>query len=188
MTRAVTTSRAISRLVGDAVAQQADAVDLHLDDIAGLHPQRRGALGADAARGAGDDDVAGLEPREGRAVFDLSGNIEDHLADGRLLHHLAVQAGLQPQRSEITGFVGRDHPGTERAGLRKILAGGELVGVALIITHAALIVAGIARDVAPGFRARDVTAAFADDQGEFALEIEIGRDTRADDISEMTGL
>jgi hypothetical protein len=32
-----------SGFVGDAIAQNAKAIDFHLDDIAGLQPQRRGS-------------------------------------------------------------------------------------------------------------------------------------------------
>src|ERR1700679_3007292 len=95
------------RLVGDAVAQQPDPVDLDLDHIARFHPQRRGAAGADATRRSRHDHVARFEPREGRAVFDLARDIENHLADGRVLNDLAVDAGLQPQGTEIAGLIGR---------------------------------------------------------------------------------
>ena len=50
----------------DEVAQRADLDDLGLHDVAGLHEFRRVAGDADAGRGAGGDDVAGLE-REPRA-------------------------------------------------------------------------------------------------------------------------
>src|SRR5580692_253302 len=142
-------ARGTLRLVSDAVTQKSDPVDLDLDHIASLHPQRRGAAGADAARGARDDHVARLEPCKLRAIFDLARNIEDHLVDGRILHHHAVEAGLQPQRTEIAGLVRGDHPRTESAGIRKILAGRVLMGVALIVTDAAFVVAGISGDMAP---------------------------------------
>src|SRR4029077_5750364 len=176
------------RLVGDAVAQKPDPVDLDLDDISRLHPKRRRAPGPDAAGRAGHDHVARLQPRERRAVFDLARNIEDHLADGCVLNHLAVEAGLQPQWCEIACFVRCHHPGPESAGLRKILAGRELMRVPLKIAKAALVVTGVSCDVVPGILAGDVAAWLADDDGEFALEIEIFRDTRPDDVAKMPGL
>src|SRR5579859_2312739 len=150
--RQVTRSRAARRrllLVCDGVAQQPDAVDLDLDDVARLHPQRRGSAGADAARRARHDDVARLEPREFRAILDLARDIENHLADGRVLHDLAVETGLQPQRAEIAGLVRRHQPRTECAGIRKILARRELMRVALVVADAALVVTGVTRDMAP---------------------------------------
>ena len=55
-----------------------------------LHPQRRFAEGADAAGGAGDDDVARLQHGEGGAVFDQRGHCEDQIVDaGFLLADLA---------------------------------------------------------------------------------------------------
>src|SRR4029077_12411087 len=113
---------------------------------------------------------------------------EDHLADGRVLNHLTVEAGLEPQRAESAGLVRRHHPGAERAGPGKILAGRELVGVALIVADAALIVTSVSGDVVPRRGARDIAAGLADDDGELALEIEILRHARADDVGEMPGL
>src|SRR5581483_5522072 len=156
-----------------------------LDHIARLHPQRRGAAGADAAWRAGDDHVARLEPREGRAVFDLARDIENHLADEGILNHLAVEPGLQPERSELAGLVGGDHPWAKGASIRKVLARRELVGVALIIAHAALVVTGISCDMAPRILTRDVTASLADDDREFALVVEVGRHFRPDDVGKM---
>jgi hypothetical protein len=110
------------------------------------------------------------------------------MADGCVLNHLAVEAGLQPQWCEIACFVRCHHPGPESAGLRKILAGRELMRVPLKIANAALVVTGVSCDVVPGILAGDVAAWLADDDGEFALEIEIFRDTRPDDVAKMPGL
>src|SRR5690606_41501153 len=59
----------VRRLIDDGIRERADAADLDLDDVSGLHPERRVAGGADAARRTGRDHVARLEPRERRAVL-----------------------------------------------------------------------------------------------------------------------
>src|SRR6478736_2152 len=78
--------------IGDPVLEDADLVDLDLHPVAGLHPDRRGAARADAARRAGDQHVAGLELGPRRDVLDDLGDLEDHLLGGGVLHALAVQA------------------------------------------------------------------------------------------------
>ena len=45
----------------DCIPQRAEPVDLHLDDVARLEPDRRLAGHADARRRAGEDQVARLE-------------------------------------------------------------------------------------------------------------------------------
>ena len=60
--------------------------DLDLDRVAGLHPDRRLAPRADAARRARHDDVAGLELRPRRAVLDELRHVEAQLADALVLH------------------------------------------------------------------------------------------------------
>jgi hypothetical protein len=60
-----------SGFVCDDIPEHAEAFDLDLDDVAGLHPKWRLAPRTDATRRSADDDVAGLEPRKGGAIFDL---------------------------------------------------------------------------------------------------------------------
>ena len=52
------------------IAQQPHARDLDLDRVAGVHEDGRIARGADAARRARRDDVAGAQLGEGRAIGD----------------------------------------------------------------------------------------------------------------------
>src|SRR5688572_30774504 len=79
-------------IIGDGVLEDADLVDLDLNVVAGLHPDRRGAPRADSARRAGDDHVARHERGPGRDVLDDLRDLEDHLLGGCVLHALAVQA------------------------------------------------------------------------------------------------
>src|SRR5690242_3640295 len=176
------------RLVDDRIAQDGELLDLDLDDIAGLHPERWSALGAHAAGRAADDDVTGLEPGESRAIFDLPRDIEDHVLDLRFLHDLPVEAGDELELGELAELVRRHLPRAERAGVGKILAWRELVSVALEVADAAVVVAGVAGNKAHRLAAGDVAAALADDDRELALEIEIGRDARPDDGLQMPGL
>src|SRR5260221_7235454 len=78
--------------VRNRVFQYADLVDLDLHLVAGLHPDRRRAPRADAAGSAGDQHVAGLKRRPGRAVLDDLRDLEDHLLGSGVLHPLAVEA------------------------------------------------------------------------------------------------
>ena len=76
--------------------------------LAGLEPEGGLAAGADAAGCSGDDDVAGLESGEGGAVFDLGGDIEDHLVEQGVLDDRAVQAGLETLGTDGAHLVGGD--------------------------------------------------------------------------------
>src|SRR5690606_39102148 len=107
--------RSVRRLIDDGIAQRAYAVDLHLDDVSGLHPQWGISSGPDAARRSGDDHVAGLEPGEGRAVRDERGHVEAELADAFPLHDVAVQPGLEPEPRGVGLLVRGDEPRPERA-------------------------------------------------------------------------
>lgn len=75
----------VSIFVGHSVPEDAEPAHLDLDDVAGPQPERWIALRLDPACRPGYDDTVRLESGEGRAVFDLARNIEDHLGDRRLL-------------------------------------------------------------------------------------------------------
>src|SRR3954463_6990140 len=167
--------------VGDRVLEDADLVDLDFDLVAGLHPQRRIAARADAAGRAGDQHVAGLQRRPCRDVLDDLGDLENHLLGGRVLHALAVQAARELELAARRNFIGRHHPRAEGAGLREVLAGGPLHGVALPVAHRALVVAAVAGDVIPRVLLRDAPAGLADDHRDLRFEVEVLRLTRADD-------
>jgi hypothetical protein len=82
-------------LVHHAVAQCADAGNLDLHGIAGLHPQRRLANEADAFRGAGGNDVAEVERQQHREIGDDGGYVEDQVVGQGALDFRAVKAGAQ---------------------------------------------------------------------------------------------
>src|SRR5271154_3302994 len=89
---------AMSNLVRDRVDQGAEASDLHLAGVAGLHPELRLAPPADAGRGARQHDVAGLEGEGLAEEGDTGGDVEDQLASVAVLDDFTVEPGrdLQP--------------------------------------------------------------------------------------------
>ena len=164
------TALATSSLTG--LRRSSDAGNLDLDHVAFLHPQRRRAISADPAGGAGDDDVAGRKLGEGRAIGDQRGHVEHQIGNRRGLHLDAVQTRGDGLLADVRDLVRRHHPGPEAAGRHEILAGGELRGVPLPVANAAVIIAGIAGDVAQRRLARNAAAGLADDHGHLAFIIE----------------
>src|ERR1700759_5327793 len=86
---------ASARFFRNRVPQRADAGDFHFYTIAGLHPYRRLAVGADAAGGSGDDDVARLQHGEGRTIGDQRRNAEHQIVQCGRLHDLAIEPADQ---------------------------------------------------------------------------------------------
>ena len=114
-----------------------------------------------------------FERVERRTVFNQSRNIEDHLPQRGLLHDLSIQPGHDRARSQIGEFFRRNHPGTEAARPGKVLSRRELVRVVLPVSHAAIVVAGIAGDMIEGSIPRNIAPALSDDQRQFAFEIKV---------------
>src|SRR5690606_13245025 len=83
------------RLFADGIREQADAVHLDLDDIAGAEPARRLLRHADAERRAGEDDGAGTERGAPAQERDDLGNGKNHVGRRRLLDDLAVEASAE---------------------------------------------------------------------------------------------
>src|SRR5262249_46072500 len=88
-------------LIHHAVAQRADAGNLDLEHVAGLHPQRRIAAMTDPFRRAGGDHVARRKRREVRAEGDdLRHGIDQEIGAG-LLHLLPVQSRRERETGRI---------------------------------------------------------------------------------------
>src|SRR5262245_27751273 len=168
--------RSMRSLVDDIDAQGSYARDLDLELVAGLHPERRLAPGADAVGRAGGDDVARLQRGHGREIFDDGRDIEDHVIGRVVLHHLTVQPRRELQPLRVLHDVGGDQPRAERPGGREVLAGGR--GVLLEVAHAAVDETGIACHHGERAGARHMAATLADHHGELALEIEGDRGAR----------
>src|SRR5471032_3325533 len=170
-------------LVDDIDVQSPDAGDLDLDLVAALHPEWRLAPKAHTIRRARGNNVARLEPSDGRKILDDGGDVEDHVVGRVVLHHGTVEPRRELERLRIGNDVARHHPGAERAGRREVLARRDRV--LLEIAHARIEEAGVARDHIERPRARHVPAALADHHGKLALEIEVGRGTRPHDVAAM---
>src|SRR5712691_12253897 len=79
----------------DHIYQHSHLAYFDLHGIAGLHPNRGSTARADAARGAGDDDVARLERGESGNVVDEPRDAVNHLLGGGVLHDLTVEPRLE---------------------------------------------------------------------------------------------
>ena len=96
-------------------ASDAEALDLDLDDVAGLQQPRRRAGVADAGRRAGGQQVARAQ---GEGVRDQREGVADgvdHLVGAPVLDDLAVDPGLHPQPVAQVAHLGGRAP-SARAG------------------------------------------------------------------------
>jgi len=93
----------------ERIEENFNIFDFELDRVARLHPQRRLAHPADAARRTGDDDVSRRQRREDGDVFDQLRRREDHHVQRRILHDVAVEPGLDLLALELAHFVRRHH-------------------------------------------------------------------------------
>ena len=88
---------------------------------------------------------------------------------------------MQGKMLGIGDLVLRHQPGAERAGADKVLAGRDLLRMLLIVADRAVVENRVAGDVVERVSLRDVAAALADDDREFAFPIEIIRHFRTHD-------
>ena len=135
---------------------------------------------ARVGRGAGEQDVAGLERHEPRGVGDLVGRAEDEVgARVGLLDELAVDVGPQPQVVGVD-VLGVDEHRAQRA--EPVLAldaqHRPAVGVAEVV-DAPVVGDGVAADVAQRVRDGGPQAALADDDGQLALVVQVAAAARA---------
>ena len=109
------------------IAERAQVIDLDLDDIARLEPDRRLARHADARGRAGEDQVARLQGENSREISDQLVDLEDELAGARVLHGLAIQPQADAEVVGVGNLVGRDQLGTDRREGVERLAGHPLL-------------------------------------------------------------
>ena len=100
------------------------------------------------------------------------GDIEDQVVQRALLHNFAVQPRLDAQDARIGYFICCDQPRAESAGADEILSWEILRGMALPFPDAAVVVAGVSRDIVVGIRLLHMAGRLADDEREFAFEVE----------------
>src|SRR5262245_5188886 len=79
------------------VDEHTQPVDLHFHLVAALEEYRRLPGEPHPGRGAGGDDVAGLQRDRRAQELDQLGHLEDQLIGPRVLHHLAVEAQLDAE-------------------------------------------------------------------------------------------
>src|SRR5215472_5513328 len=172
------------RLFGlhDLLRLVAEARDAQLHHVAGLEELRlRLHAERDAGRRAGDDDVAGLEHHELRAVPDEVHAVEDHRFGRAVLPRLAVDGEMHRQALRVLDLVLGDEPGAERAERLAALALGPLAGP-LDLKNALGYVVGeaIAGDRVHRLLLGEIAGAGADHDAELDLVVELGRVPRDD--------
>src|ERR1700683_4384421 len=153
----------------DAVAQDLETLDTRLDAIAGLE-------WPDPGRGAGENQVAGLELVQLRQRRDDVWHVPHHLAHVRLLAQLVVE--LEPDAS--VRYVS-EGGGTNRGdGSGMVEALGRIPGLATLARRVLQVAACqiVSRRVAEHLRQRvpdaDVAATAAECHHQFALIVKIG--------------
>src|SRR5258708_32875890 len=72
------------------VGQDTEPVDLHFEDIAGLHENGGLTRRSDATRRAGDDHITSLQTHRDTDHFNQRWDTEDELICARILHHAAI--------------------------------------------------------------------------------------------------
>src|SRR5262249_54445014 len=132
-----------------------------------------------ARRGAGNNDVAGLQDHKLRTVPHEVGDAEDHCLGVALLARLAVHGEPQVEILRIADFVPGDEPGAEGAEGFAALALGPLAG-ALDLEFAFRHVIGeaVAGHRVHGGALGEITGAAADHHAEFYLVVKLGRTFR----------
>src|SRR4051812_45967634 len=126
-------------------AELAALLDRAGDLIAGLQPDLLLGRHAedDAARRAGEEDVARLQGEVLRGVADDVRHAEDHVVGVGGLPDLAVHAAFDLERLRIGDLIGRHQPGPDRRKPVAGLAQQELAGLELQIAGAEVVTGGV---------------------------------------------
>src|SRR5579862_4848425 len=174
----------LRRVGDDRIAERAETADLDLADIAGLHPRAAGGslriirpryMARRRFQRAGrshDDDIAGLERVAGREVVDDLLDRKKHFVERLILLLDAIEARDQAMLLRIAEFVRGHEPRTEAARALEILSQAELTIMALELADRALIVAGIAGDMAQCLVHGNMAPGCANDDSELAFIVE----------------
>src|SRR6266702_1142476 len=72
------------------VGQDTEPLDLHFEDIAGLHENGWLTRRSDATRRAGDDHITSLQTHRNTDHFNQRWDTEDELVCARILHYAAI--------------------------------------------------------------------------------------------------
>ena len=148
-------------------------LDLHFEDIAGLHEYRWLTRRSDATRRAGDDHIASLQAHRDTDHFNQRRDTEDEQVGARILHHAAIQTALDAQSAGAGRHgIGRHQPRAERSGAIEILAHRPLRRAELKITHGRIVEQGVARHVIEGLLLGDAAPRLADHHGQLSFIVE----------------
>ena len=153
-------------------------VDLDADDVTVDEPPRGVEAHPDPGRRPRRDDVTGLEGEDGRQVLDLLPAREDHVVGRRVLAQFPVDPGAQAEAMGVTDLVRRHEPGPRRAVGVEGLPERPRRGPPLPVAHGHVVEDGEAGHHRGGVGGRHVPTAAADDHGQLALVVDLGRDRR----------
>jgi hypothetical protein len=110
-------------VVPHRVGQDPEPLNLHFEDIAGLHENGRFTRRSDATRRAGDDHITSLQTYRDADHFNQRCDAEDELVCACILHHTAIQTALDAQSSSAwRNGIGHYQPRAERSCAIEILA------------------------------------------------------------------
>ena len=151
----------------------ANAIDLDGDFVAVLEQHWRRAGEAYAVRRAGEDHRAGGKPGAAAEELDQRRHIEDHVFGVPVLHHLAVEDGLDTERVRVGNLVARHQHRAKRTECVKRFTAAPLAAAATLLPVARtdVVGAGIAKHIVKRVGLRDIFTVRADDHRQLALVV-----------------
>src|SRR5215210_1073412 len=160
--------------VDDGGAEDTEALDLDLDHVAGVQQPWRRADVAHALRGAGGDDVAGLQGEGAADQGEDRAELEDHVPGVAVLDGAAVDARLNSESvTEVPYLRGRDQR-AQRSAAVAVLAQRPLGGELLRTPRGQVVEGGVPEDCRPCGVRVDVAQRSSDVGGDLALPVETG--------------
>jgi hypothetical protein len=155
------------------IAENAELFDFDFDDIAGLQKNWRCAENAHTLRGAGCDNVAGLEGDAFGDELDEFGDAKDHFGGVGVLQGSAVDACGDSEGVRIRDFVARGEMRTDRAeGVARFAADPLLIGE-LPSAGGDVVEGHVAEDVLERVGGTNRFPFAADDDGELSFVIDL---------------
>ena len=127
-----------SHLIFDGIRQLPDLLDDDGDHIAVAHEDRRLADKSNALRGPCHDHGSRQESHGAAQIAHHLCDAEEHVRGVRILHHLAVEDGLNSQVVGIRDLILRDNAGPQGAEGVEALSPGPLLFLLAICQSRAL--------------------------------------------------
>src|SRR6201747_2186673 len=122
--------------VNDGITEDSELLDFDFDHVAGFQKDRRLTGKADAGRGARRNNVTWHEIENVRRVADQPRDRKDQKRGIGGLHRGAVDPRLQLELGGTRPLVCGHQPRAKWSGSDKVLAGGDLLRVPLIVADA----------------------------------------------------